>query len=628
GIVAVQSLHEVSYDVNDAATGTVMLVALATHARDAIAGGSSGSAGCAVATAEQHQVWVTWRLRIQREDAAAGLCRFALVSSDVNEVATLFDGAVTRGSVALNRRLSSCTALVSCCCSSLGSPMDADIVQSTSHSSSSTNAANGVSMKNISSCSSNGGRRAVPCFMSGSSDGHVQFWRPALTGAPAADDGTAEAAGLELVQSLPCSADTPGGSGESSNTAGGGAGVSADANPSDVATAGMVVAVALDEMSGYAAAATTCGDGEDEEAVYIWRLRDYDNAADDGDDGMGEAKDGSTGQALVVRAGRDAYGKYELETVVPVSDTVSALSWLAAAGMSASLAVGYACGRVGLLVRDRRGGWEEVATYAGAAAVSAFGSARGGVVAFAAGNHLLCLSNSLDGHDEDNNRSEPTLAALAADQAGPLAPYHPGSLHALVAKGRIATACRVLRRLLSWLREGSRQLVADADSVSGSGEGSKVVSGGAREGDGDGGSGKSRSSSADGGSSGGGSVAACRSRQALVVEVSELLSGGLLTSRGLAAFQQALTTPTLPAPPTAAPAPSSAAAILAPFQRATGNHHNGGVAGATHSHTPEAVSYGSSRAGRYGGDDASAPMRPLALGGMSSLSSSAVHDRL
>eukprot|EP00198_Chlamydomonas_reinhardtii_P002858 XP_001692194.1 predicted protein [Chlamydomonas reinhardtii] len=139
--------------------------------------------------------------------------------------------------------------------------------------------------------------------------------------------------------------------------------------------------------------------------------------------------------------GPSTYGTYELETVVPVVDTVSALSWLPAAGLSACLAVGFASGRVALLARDRAGEWEELASYGGAAAVAAFGStAAGGGVAVAAGNHLLCFSNTLDCSDPARQQ-QPSLAALAADLNGPLPPYHPGSVHALVAKGRLSTAC-------------------------------------------------------------------------------------------------------------------------------------------------------------------------------------------
>ncbi|KXZ50483.1 hypothetical protein GPECTOR_16g658 [Gonium pectorale] len=323
---------------------------------------------------------------------------------------------------------------------------------------------------------------------------------------------------------------------------------------------GVVMAVALDGVSGYAAAATTCGDGDIEEALFIWRLSDAQETSDGGAAAAGEDLDDGLGAS------------YVLEAVVPVNDTVSALSWLAAAGLSACLAVGYASGRVGLLAKDRSGGWEELASYSGAAAVAAFGSARGGAVAMAAGNHLLCFSNALDCSDP-LQRPQPTLAAVAADFAGPLPPYHPGPLLALIAKGRLGAACRVLRRLLEWLREGCR-------------EGKGHAAGGEKE------------HELKEGSTDGGAVTTAAPRAPLVIDLAQLLSDGLLSSRGFAAFQQVMSAPVWTEPPRLAAQPPAAAAA-APAAAGSG-------AGAGLGHPLRLVA-----AGTAAPDDPSAPLRPL-----------------
>ena len=87
----------------------------------------------------------------------------------------------------------------------------------------------------------------------------------------------------------------------------------------------------------------------------------------------------------------------------------------------------------------------------------------------AAGSHLLCLSNALDPWDATQRAAmavaDPTLSAVALDLCGPLPPYHPGPLHAMVAKGKLPAACKVLRALLAWLRarkEAGDEGAADA----------------------------------------------------------------------------------------------------------------------------------------------------------------------
>ncbi|EFJ47769.1 hypothetical protein VOLCADRAFT_117790 [Volvox carteri f. nagariensis] len=640
---AVRALYEISYDTDgDAPYATATLIALASRSPaapdSATAAGtrSVGSGGGAAAARpgsfggavdgssfsfshvlHQHQqdlpppapqdVWVTWRLLVQPPCASTGLRTIELVSQHVDgmaaalathgsssthgspgEVVAEDAAAAAAGPQAEGRIVSTgrrdpprATAIVSCCCTSLPSPIDGGILAdasgrsggggSCSDAGTSTVEAVGSSSSNSSSSSSR--TRRVPCLMSGTSDGHVQFWRPAAAagGSTASSSGGGGGGGLELVQSLPC------GFRRRSSASGEGDGTAAAA-----AAAGLVVAVALDEMSGYAAAATTCGDGEQEEAVHIWRLRE-----DPDGDGSGGGSAATT------------FGQYELEAVVPVHDTVSALSWLAAAGLSACLAVGFASGIVSLMVRDRVGGWREVSSYSGTVAVAAFGSPRGAAVVMAAGNHLLCFSNEMDSGSPDGRGPEPTLAAVAADAAGPLPPYHPGVVRALVAKGKLVTACHVMRRLLDWLRDAADAAVTSREAS----DGGVVAGGGAAV--------ASSAAAADGAKLGvtDGTTVARGSkrpmgRPPLVIGLPELLGDSLTASRGLAAFQQALTAPVLVAA-AASPATPSPPALLPVHAAAAG------PSGDATSRT-DAV-YGNLARGASGGraDDPSAPLRPF-----------------
>ncbi|GIL64637.1 hypothetical protein Vafri_18532, partial [Volvox africanus] len=603
GVGAVRALYEVSYDATAAvpyATSTLVALGSRVDVRAPVAmrpGGGSGSGGgaaarrgssgggameIATATASsydhdpgskhthghspQQDVWLTWRLAIKSPCPTTGVRSVELVLQHVDDLTGALtpthgsvDAAVmdsTAGPLASERIAGfqwpgtpRTSAIVSCCCTSLPTPIDADIIASSSSSSDACSGAGDDSDRNSNSSNSTRGRSRVPCLMSGTSDGRVQFWRPATAAAEVLPDGSSSggnAAGMELVQSLPCGFRRRSSSGGGEETIDGGGQGGGDED----ATAGMVVAVALDDISGYAAAATTCGDGEEEEALYIWRLREGAVESD---------ADGSAAAAAT-------FGRYDLEDIVPVHDTVSALSWLAAAGLSACLAVGYASGRVALLVRDRGGGWEQVASYWGAAAVAAFGSPRGGAIAMAAGNHLLCLSNALDCRDGEQH-PERTIADVAADAAGPLPPYHPGVVHALVAKGKLATACHVLRRLLTWLRNSADHRSSDEGAAGGG---------------------------TCGGLNGSANRIARRpvGRLPLVIGLSELLGDGLVTSRGLGAFQQALTAPVLAAAATNSGATTDAAGVL-----------NAAAAASPYS------------AGGGGGDgrvdDPSAPLRPL-----------------
>ena len=58
-----------------------------------------------------------------------------------------------------------------------------------------------------------------------------------------------------------------------------------------------------------------------------------------------------------------------------------------------------------------------------------------------AGNHLLVLSNLVEGPEL---RPSTPLGALGWEMAGALPPYHPGTLKALIAKGRVVPACRMV----------------------------------------------------------------------------------------------------------------------------------------------------------------------------------------
>ncbi|KAG2488583.1 hypothetical protein HYH03_012902 [Edaphochlamys debaryana] len=566
GVSAVRSLHEASYKPGDGAAGTpstVTLVAIASRAaassprptgaaamaaaavgptssRTASGGGAPSPSALRTASAggapppepPAEQVWLTWQISIPPAPHAGAsfvpeLHEFDLASEHVGTVAMPPASppagigrapSINTPREALSGSPSS-SSLVCCVCTSIASVVDSET----------TGGPGGGSSCGRSDASSTVSGSRLPCLMSGTADGRVQFWRTA----PDASDGSpstaggGDAGGLELVQSSPCRASAALVSGVDPRE-------SIDETETAGSSAGMVVAVALDELSGYAAAATTCGQGEEEEAIYIWRLRE--------DDSCSSSTSSTEPHSPTARAGPAQGDVYELETVVPVDDTVSALSWLAAAGLSACLAVGYASGRVDLLVRDRSGRWEELASYAGAAAVTAFGSARGGAVAVAAGNHLLTFSNALDCADP-GQRQHPTLAALAADLSGPLPPYHPGPLLAMLAKGKLGPACVVLRRLLTWLRESASQ--------------GREREGGDEEG-GDGRGGKE-----DGGKGASGEVAAAAARQRppLVIDLQQTVASGLLSSKGLAAFRQALAAPVLTAPPGPAAAAAAASAI-------------------------------------------------------------------
>ena len=54
------------------------------------------------------------------------------------------------------------------------------------------------------------------------------------------------------------------------------------------------------------------------------------------------------------------------------------------------------------------------------------------------------------------------LPLLVDRLCGPLPPYHPAALRALLAKGKVSAACRLLRALIAWLREQSEVLLAAA----------------------------------------------------------------------------------------------------------------------------------------------------------------------
>lgn len=187
------------------------------------------------------------------------------------------------------------------------------------------------------------------------------------------------------------------------------------------------------------------------------------------------------------------------------------------------------------------------------------------------GSHLLCLSNALDTWDA-SQRPQPTLAAVALDLCGPLPPYHPGPLHAMVAKGKLSGACKVLRALLGWLRARKHEQHAAATA----GDGAVVV---ARR-------------------------QAGKGAGALVIDLQDLLQDGLLGSRGLAAFQQLVQAPKVSAPgaaaaaPAAAPPPASASAASAPVASPSGFSGGGGGGGGGY-------------AARVPAADTGAPLRPL-----------------
>lgn len=96
------------------------------------------------------------------------------------------------------------------------------------------------------------------------------------------------------------------------------------------ASCALPTSVALHEGWGLVAAATTCGPGDTEDALFIWQQRYAPGSGNGGSDGQ----------------------HWHLDAVLPLQDTASALAWLAG-GPAPVLAIGSASGVVAYAVRQR-----------------------------------------------------------------------------------------------------------------------------------------------------------------------------------------------------------------------------------------------------------------------------------
>ncbi|MEW5313195.1 MAG: hypothetical protein WDW38_004781 [Sanguina aurantia] len=183
-------------------------------------------------------------------------------------------------------------------------------------------------------------------------------------------------------------------------------------------------------------------------------------------------------------AGLSSGAGYELVASMPLGDTATSLAWVVAAGpLYPVLAVGHASGVVTSYCRGRDGGWEVIAQYGGsttAVAELVTSPCTGGALVLT-GSQVLELSSTLLGtglsspthashshqhhddsvvsisHSPDPSSACPaTLASAAAASGGALPPYHPSSLTALISRGRLHTACRILTSVLDWAQRYSR----------------------------------------------------------------------------------------------------------------------------------------------------------------------------
>lgn len=102
------------------------------------------------------------------------------------------------------------------------------------------------------------------------------------------------------------------------------------------------VSVAAQEAAGLLAAATTCGLGDAEDALFIWRRR-YTGS---GSSNTRSTSRSSGGASFAAGCSEAAAGDWTFDAVVPLGDTASAVAWVpaGAGALTPMLVVGYASG--------------------------------------------------------------------------------------------------------------------------------------------------------------------------------------------------------------------------------------------------------------------------------------------
>ncbi|GAX73065.1 hypothetical protein CEUSTIGMA_g518.t1 [Chlamydomonas eustigma] len=239
-----------------------------------------------------------------------------------------------------------------------------------------------------------------------------------------------------------------------------------------------VTQVAVHTASGYAAASVTSGGMARRDAVVIWRKHVTLRMADPGDDipvRQSACSQEGPGSAAGRLSASEALLAEELveEAWLSLEDSVSFLAWVTAAGLVPMLALALDSGLVLLYCCDRQGIWLPVARHCGMPSKPlALSGLSNGTLALTSGRQIVVLSNMLDQqtpqdatpfsstvlNTSQTSPSEASLPAVAQGLCGSLPPYHPQALSALLAKGRLGTACCVLRKLLSWMRTVVKKL--------------------------------------------------------------------------------------------------------------------------------------------------------------------------
>eukprot|EP00798_Chlamydomonas_sp_ICE-L_P019174 gene19174-25783_t len=280
-------------------------------------------------------------------------------------------------------------------------------------------------------------------FITGSSVGAVQIWGLSPKGPQVIQELSIPGLAPPL---RPQAVDTP------STPFGGAASQLGPASSAASSTpTGVLLCVVLHPSGCYAAAASTCGTDDLDDSVHIWRevvRRSWKPHSVDSVDSV-------RGEDDLDHERSEDQAVYALDAVVALEDTARSLTWLNTSDLCPVLVVGHASGLIQYLCKSHvDASWTTVAEYRCSVPVNSTVSIQGGGLALAAGNQLMVLSNAINPParanfleaNDPSRQATGTVGQLSAGLSGSLAPYHPQTLKALIHKGKLVAACRLVKK--------------------------------------------------------------------------------------------------------------------------------------------------------------------------------------